>query len=295
MKKVTFKSEGLKLAGNLFTPKNYKEGEKYPAIVIATPGGGLKEQTAGIYAEKLSKKGFITLVYDSRTYGESEGEPRNTEEAYWKIADIHSAISYLGTFKEVDNTNIFGLGVCAGSGYMSTAVTSDRRMKAIATVSAFFDQREMMLMTVGKDAMVGISQMQGMARQKYYETGEVMTMPVFEPDETKRVSQMQKEAWEYYMTDRGHHPNYCDNKFAAATSVLSFSGYDYAKLVSPTPLLAIVGSRAETAPITHQMLKLINSEETTELFTVEGASHIDLYDKDEYVNQAVDKIAGFFK
>lgn len=97
MKKVTFKSEGLKLVGNLFIPENYKEGEQLPAIVIATPGGGLKEQTAGIYAEKLSTKGFITLVYDSRTYGESEGEPRNLEEVHLKVGDIHNAISYMGT------------------------------------------------------------------------------------------------------------------------------------------------------------------------------------------------------
>jgi len=80
----------------------------------------------------------------------------------------------------------------------------------------------------------------------------------------------------------------------AAMTTLTFSGYDYAKLISPTPLLAIVESEAETAPISHQMLKLIDDKETTELFTIQGATHIDLYDKDKYVNQAVDKIAMFF-
>lgn len=295
MNKITFKSEGTKIVGNLFIPKNYKEGDKLAAIVVATPGGGLKEQTAGIYAKKLADKGFITLVYDSRTYGESEGEPRNLEESYMKIGDIHSAISYLGTLNEVNKNNIFGLGVCAGGGYMSTSVTSDRRMKAIATVSAYFDQREMMLMVVGKETLVGISNLSGQARQKYYETGEMMTIPIFEEDETKRVSQLQKEAYEYYFTERGHHPNWCDNKFAATSTVLTFSGYDYAKLVSPTPLLAIVGSRAESAPHTHRMLELIDDKETTKLFTIEGASHIDLYDKDQYVNQAVEKINTFFK
>ncbi len=78
-------------------------------------------------------------------------------------------------------------------------------------------------------------------------------------------------------------------------TTLTFSGYDYAKLVSPTPLLAIVGSRAESAPITHHMLQLIDNKETTELFTIEGASHIDLYDIDKYVDQAVEKINTFFR
>jgi fermentation-respiration switch protein FrsA (DUF1100 family) len=293
--KVTFMSEGKKLVGNLFIPENLKQDEKLPAIVVATPGGGIKEQTAGTYAKKLSDKGFITLVYDSRTYGESEGQPRATEEPHMKIGDIYSAISYLGTLKEVDNTKIFGLGVCAGGGYMSTAVATDRRMKAIATVSAYFDQREMMLSVMGKDALVGLTTFAGQARQKYYETGEMMTMPIFEEDESKRVSQLQKESCEYYLTKRGNHPNFCQNKFSMATSVFSFSGYDYAELISPTPLLAIVGSRAESAPQTHHMLELINNNETTELFTIKGASHIDLYDKDEYVDQAVKKINSFFR
>ena len=123
----------------------------------------------------------------------------------------------------------------------------------------------------------------------------MMTMPIFEEDASKRVSQLQKEAYEYYLTERGNHPNFCQNKFSVATSIFSFSGYDYAKLVSPTPLLAIVGSRAESAPQTHRMLELIDNKETTELFTIEGASHIDLYDKAQYVNQVVEKISTFFK
>ena len=296
MKKVTFKSEGTKIVGNLFVPEDFKQGEKYAAIVVATQGGGIKEQTGGIYAKELAAKGFVTLVYDSRTYGESEGEPRAREEAYMKTADIHSAINYLGTLEEVDNNQIFGLGVCAGSGYISAAVTSDRRMKAVATVSAFFDQREMMLAMMGKEALVGLSNFVGQARQKYYETGEMMTMPYFEEDEAKRVSQIQKEVYDYYFTaERGGHPNWCDNKFAVARSAFTFSGYDYAKLVSPTPLLAIVGSRAESAPQTHHMLELIDDKETTELFTIDGASHVDMYDKDQYVNQAVEKIDTFFK
>ena len=178
---------------------------------------------------------------------------------------------------------------------MAAAASTDRRMPKIATVSAYFDQREMMIMALGKDAVVGLTNYAGVARQKYYETGEMMKMPMFEADETKRVSQLQKESCEYYLTDRGNHPNFCQNQFSMATSIWSFSAFDYAKLVSPTPLLTIIGSRAESAYQTHRMLELIDNKETTELFTIEGASHIDLYDKDEYVNQAVDKIVSFFK
>ena len=73
---VTFKSNGLKIAGHLYLPEEYKEGEKRPAIVVGHPCGGVKEQTAGLYAKKLSEKGFITLAFDASYQGESEGEPR---------------------------------------------------------------------------------------------------------------------------------------------------------------------------------------------------------------------------
>ncbi len=70
--KIWFLSEGTKVVGNLYLPKSYKEGVTLPAIVVIGPKGAVKEQTQGIYAKKLSEKGFITLVFDHRTYGESE-------------------------------------------------------------------------------------------------------------------------------------------------------------------------------------------------------------------------------
>ena len=53
---VTFKSNDLKIAGHLYLPDDYKKGEKRPAIVVSHPFGGVKEQTAGLYAKKLSEK-----------------------------------------------------------------------------------------------------------------------------------------------------------------------------------------------------------------------------------------------
>ena len=71
---VTFKSNDLKIAGHLYLPDDYKKGEKRPAIVVSHPFGGVKEQTAGLYAKKLSEKGFITLAFDASYQGESESE-----------------------------------------------------------------------------------------------------------------------------------------------------------------------------------------------------------------------------
>ena len=115
---VSFKSNGLKLAGHFYPPDDYKEGEKPPAIVVSHPFGGVKEQTAGHYAKNLSEKGFITLAFDASYQGESEGEPRYLEDPFARVEDIKSAVSFLESLDEVDEQGIGALGICASGGYV---------------------------------------------------------------------------------------------------------------------------------------------------------------------------------
>ena len=132
---VSFLSDGKKLAGNVYIPENYKENEKLPAIVIVTPATGIKEQVAGEYAKKLAKNGFITLAFDHQSYGESEGEPRSTENIFKKSEDIRSAVSFMRSLSQVDKDKIGVTGICAGGGYALQTAVGERRIKAVATVS----------------------------------------------------------------------------------------------------------------------------------------------------------------
>lgn len=65
MQSVEFNNNGITMAGNLYTPPGFDRGRKYPAIVSIHPGGGVKEQTAGLYAERLAAEGFVTLAFDA--------------------------------------------------------------------------------------------------------------------------------------------------------------------------------------------------------------------------------------
>ncbi|RBN42025.1 hypothetical protein DMN50_07085, partial [Priestia megaterium] len=70
-KSVTFKNNILNMVGNLYLPEGFDESKKYSGIVVVHPGGGVKEQTAGIYAQKLSDNGFVALAFDASCQGES--------------------------------------------------------------------------------------------------------------------------------------------------------------------------------------------------------------------------------
>jgi len=293
--KVHFLSEGKKVVGHLYFPKNYKKGQKLPAIVVVGPKGAVKEQTQGIYARKLSEKGFITLAFDHRTYGESEGEPRHYENPYMKIEDVKTAVSYIGSLDVVDRNRIGLLGVCNGGGFGAAAAIYDKRVKAYASVAGLFDLRSQIIngKPGDKKNLANIMKKAGEARQKYFETGEVeyvMQMPVADENSNK----LRKEASEYYLTPRGRVPNWGKNRMVVFSmdTRRSFDITDQIELLAPTPYLAIAGTRALTFGLSEKAFKRAN--EPKELFKIEGATHLDLYDIDKYVDPAVNKLAMFY-
>jgi len=134
--KVTYLSDGKKLSALLYIPEDYKEGEKRPAIVITRPASGVKEQTAGLYAQKLSDKGFVTLAFDPKGYGESEGKPQ-VEDPFSVISDTKNAVTYIQSLPQVDANKTFNAGICMGAGYATAAGAEDDRIKVTAAISPY--------------------------------------------------------------------------------------------------------------------------------------------------------------
>jgi len=138
--KVTFPNQLTSMAGILFVPPNMDKTKKYPALAVAHPFGGVKEQTAGTYARKMAEKGYVTLAFDASHQGESGGYPRDTENPAERMEDIRCAIDYLTTLSIVDEGRIGLLGVCAGGSYVMAVASTEMRAKAIASVS-LWDQK----------------------------------------------------------------------------------------------------------------------------------------------------------
>ena len=135
MEKVSFSNQyKMKVAGNLFLPKDMKAGETYPAIIVGHPMGAVKEQSANLYAIKMAERGFVTLAIDLSFWGESEGEPRNTVSPEIYAEDFSAAVDFLGTRPFVDRKRIGVIGICGSGSFAISAAKIDPRLKAIATI-----------------------------------------------------------------------------------------------------------------------------------------------------------------
>ncbi len=302
---VNFQSESTRIAGHLFLPDGYTPEGNYPAIVVITPASGIKEQTAGIYAEKLAQQGFVTLAFDHRTYGESGGLPRGMENAPMKVEDIKNAVSFLGTVPGVDKERIGELGICSGAGYSITAGSFDTRIQSIATVSGFVDFVDYGAggATQYADHVTGdaVDQLRQQiewgshARQVYFETGEVLLVEGI-PEPREGLGEFWTRAADYYRNPErgGQFPTYTPMRAAMSLDTrYAFNPSEHMELIRDLPFLAIVGSDALLREFSVTTVDRAQGDDV-ELFDIEGAQHFDLYDQEQYVDQAVNKLTQFY-
>lgn len=294
--KVSFKNGIWKMAGDLYLPVDFDKNRKYAAIICVHPGGGVKEQTAGLYAEKLAGRGFVTLAFDASHQGESEGEPRRLDSPYERVEDVKCAVDFLTTLSYIDRKGIGAMGVCAGGGYAINAALTEKRIRAVAGVSLVDAglstrqgwtggntlENQLMLMEQIAEARTAEANGEAAKLVNYVsETVDENTHPDF------------VEAHEYYRTSRGGHPN-SDNLclFRGFADRLAFNSFALIPDYLTQPLLVIVGSKAGSKWMGEKAVELSTHEK--ELFVVEGASHVSLYDIPEHMEQAVDKLNLFF-
>src|SRR5271156_4165949 len=298
-REVTFTSNHIQIAANLFTPHSTaaERADRLPAIVVAHPFGGVKEQTAGLYSQLLAQKGFITLAFDAAYQGASGGEPRYLEDPFQRVEDIKSAVTYLTTLKEVDPERIGALGICASGGYVPNAAQTEKRIKAVATISAA-DLGDLMRHGLGGTQSVdelnaGLEQS---CKERTLEAqGQKPRLEHIVPNTPEEVPKdtptLYSEGTDYYRTSRANHPNSANwYVFRSMDTIVNFQAYALNELIAPRPLLCIAGDKADTLYYSERCIAA--AKEPKELYTIKGATHIDLYDHYEPV---LPKLADFFE
>lgn len=299
MGKISFKNSnnGLDMSAVINLPEGFDESRKYPTVVVSHPGGGVKEQTAGIYARKLAEQGFVAIAYDASYQGESGGLPRQLENPHIRTEDVSAVIDHLTTLPYVDADRIGAMGICAGGGYSANAATDDPRIKALGTVSAvnigsmFRNGWENNV----KDGDAAPYIKAGADARSHDASGaDIATIPLAPLTEADAPNEELRQAWEYYHTPRAKYPTAPGYATARSlTQIIPYDAYAKAEAFLTQPLQVVAGSVAGSKWMSDDLFARAASKDKS-FHIVEGANHMDLYDGEKEVAEASKVLGDFF-
>lgn len=295
---VSFKNKTLNIAGELFLPADFDATKTYPAIVVTHPEGAIKEQVLATYAEKLAPYGFVVLTFDGAYMGESDGEPHFTTDPFQRVEDIRAAVDYLTTLSYVDNDKISGLGICAGGAYMIDAAKTEKRFKAISAVVPVNMGAGMRESQPDKESLIATLTASANQRTAEANSAQVQLMETVAADDEAALQfpehSLFREARSYYRGVKEHPRSTGQIVFSGFDKLLRYDAFQMMTEMWSHPLLVFTGSLADTRPFAEQAVSLAG-DLAEELVVVEGATHIDLYYKEQFVDPVVAQIADFFE
>ena len=296
-KKVTFHNRyGITLAADMFTPKSVVG--KLPAIAVSGPFGAVKEQSSGLYAQKMAEYGFLTIAFDPSFTGESGGSPRYVASPDINTEDFCAAVDFLSVQENVDTDRIGIIGICGWGGMAINAAAQDTRIKATAAMTmydmtrvnanGYFDNENTPEARFAKKLAMNTQRTEDYKNGSYALAGGVIDSL---PD---NAPQFVKDYYAYYKTERGYHPRSLNsNNGWNVTSSLSFMNMpilQYAAEIRSAVLL-VHGEKAHSRYFSEGAYEKMTGD-NKELLIIPGASHVDLYDNLDVI--PFEKLNSFF-
>ena len=295
---VTYKLNGLNIVANVYTPAGYDPKQRYPAIVVAHPNGGVKEQVAGLYAQRLAEQGYITITADAAYQGGSGGEPRSTDKPQFRTEDIHGAADFITRYPGVDATRLGLLGICGGGGYALQAAKSDKRFKTVATLSMFNSGR--VRRNGFEDSQLNSIQERlkqaSDARAQEKAGGKVLYSGDADMTDAQIAAlpfEMYRQGYEYYWRTHAHPGSTFKYTTSSLMDLMRWDATDEIELIEQ-PLLMIAGSKADSLYMTEEAFPKATGTKDKELFKIDGATHIETYWVEKYVNATMGKLTSFY-
>ncbi len=296
--KVTFHNRyGITLAADLYAPKN--AGGRLPAIAVSGPFGAVKEQSSGLYAQKMAECGYLTIAFDPSFTGESGGQPRYVASPDINTEDFCAAVDFLSVQENVDPERIGIIGICGWGGMAVNAAAQDTRIKATAAMTmydmtrvnanGYFDSENT------ADARYAKKQAMNAQRTKDYFSGSyALTGGVVDPL-PEDAPQFVKDYYAYYKTPRDYHPRSLNSNGGwNVTSSLSFLNMPILQYASEirSAVLLVHGEKAHSRYFSEGVYEKLTGENKG-LLIIPGTNHTDLYDRMDVI--PFDKLDAFFR
>ena len=303
-RKVTFHNRyGITLAADLYEPKN--AAGRLAAIAVCGPFGAVKEQAAGLYAQTMAERGFLTLAFDPSFTGESGGEPRYMASPDINTEDFQAAVDFLSVQENVDPERIGIIGICGWGGMALNAAALDTRIKATVAstmydmtrvnAKGYFDAEDSADARYEKKRALNAQRTADYRSGAYALAGGVVD-PL--PDDAPFFV---KDYYDYYKTPRGYHPRSLNsNNGWNVIGCMSFLNQPIRQYVNEirSAVLVMHGEKAHSCYFSRDayaaMVKDNPYTDNKELLIIPDAVHTDLYDGGGKDAIPFDKLETFF-
>ena len=140
---VSFYSEGVRLAGDLYRPAGAGPEDARAGIVLCHGYTGVKSLYLPDNARVLTESGYVVLTFDYKGWGASEG-PRTRLAPFSRVADVQAALTFLATRQGVDPTHLGLYGTSYGGATAVWAAALDERVRCVVSVVGVGDGRRWM-------------------------------------------------------------------------------------------------------------------------------------------------------
>lgn len=291
------------IAADIHFPPGFVETRTYPAIVSIHPFGSCKEQTSGnVYGKALAEQGYVVIAYDASFQGASGGAPRWIEDPTQRVEDVSRVIDYLVSLPYVDDDRIGVLGVCGGGGYALNATLTEKRIKAVVSITGVNIGR---LFREGFSGYNPLGALSAMAAQRTIEArgGELQVNELLpaSPDVARENGLTERdvfEATDYYKTERGRQPGgWTRMLFSHAQKTLAWDAFAFAETLLTQPVMVVIGQKVGAFGAYRDGMEIYGRATASadrQLVSLEDWSHYDLYDKPGPVGKALKEIVPFF-
>ena len=302
-RKVTFHNRyGITLAADLYAPKGAQG--RLAAIAVCGPFGAVKEQAAGLYAQTMAERGFLTIAFDPSFTGESGGEPRYMASPDINTEDFQAAVDFLSVQDNVDPEKIALIGICGWGGMALNAAALDTRIRATVTstmydmtrvnAKGYFDSED------SADARYEKKKAWNAQRIEDYKNGSYALGGGVVDPLPEDAPFFVKDYYAYYKTDRGYHPRSLNSNGGwNVTGCMSFLNQPILRYSNEirSAVLVIHGEKAHSCYFSRDayedMVRDNPFAENKELLIIPDAVHTDLYDQTEVI--PFDKIETFIR
>ena len=285
---IHFYSDGYRLEGTLYFPDDLREGEKRPAVLPLSGYQGFNQFYPRLFAEYLTKSGFVCLGFDYRGFARSEGPPDRVvlDE---QVEDAKNAVTFLRLQKEADPERIGILGWGMGASHAIRVAARDTRVRAVAALNGFYN---------GKRWLKSI--------HSYVEWNRLIQE--VERDRASRVNRGRSTPVDPFI----HYPLDPDTEdvvrkelkplpffgkritLQLTESILEMDAEKEAKNIAPRPLFIAHGKRNMLHPPEEAQSLYEAAKEPKELYWIDGKHNDFMHRGDPAFEDLMERLTGFF-